>query len=78
MQFSADFWLQDSPREKVCVCVYSCVLWRRQETVWNEVQSLILPVLGLCDAKIEELACKCSSALAVITFQLAAFDFGGR
>lgn len=45
--------------------------------VWNEMQSLILPVLGLCDAQIEELECKSSSPLAVITFQLAAFGFGG-
>jgi len=79
MQTPADFWLQDSKnQEKVYVCVYVCVLWRkRQEIIWNEVQSLILPVVCLCDAKIEELACKSSSPLAVNAFQLSAFDFGG-
>lgn len=79
MQSPADFWLQDSKtQEKVYVCVYACVLWRRrQEIIWNEVHSLILPVVWLCDAKIEELVCKSSSPLAIITFQLVAFDFGG-
>lgn len=60
----------------ICMCVCVCTV-ENQEIVWNEVQRLILPVLGLCDAKIEELACKSSSVLAVITFPLAAFDFGG-
>jgi len=79
MQSPADFWLQDSKAKRKYMGICACVLWnRRQEIVWNEALSLILPVAWLWDAKIEELACKSSSPLAVITFQLAAFDFGGR
>lgn len=61
------------------MCICACVLGkRRQEIIWNEVLSLILPVAWLCDSKTEELACKSSSPWAVIAFQLAAFDFSGH
>lgn len=76
MQSPADFWLQDRPGEKVCV--YLCVLWRRQEILRMKCRVSFYLYLGCVMLKPEELACKSSSALAVITFQLAAFGFGGR
>lgn len=64
-------------QEKAYVCVSVCSV---EEKMWNHLEwstHLILPVLWVCDAKIEELACKSSSPLAVITFQLVAFYFSG-
>lgn len=73
------FWLQDSQPKRKRMCVWVCVC-SVEEKMWNHLEwstHLILPVLWVCDAKIEELACKSSSPLAVITFQLVAFYFSG-